>query len=77
MDIEKLVSIIGDFVDVDDVEIDENTRIRTDLGLNSFDIVNIIVELEREYNVSIADDKLNSIRTVGEIAALIEEKTKG
>ena len=72
MDItEKIIEIIGDFVDIEGMEINDETRIRTDMGLNSFDIVNIAVELENEFGAKIPDEKLNSVHTIGDLKALI------
>ncbi len=70
--LEKVLEIINDFVDVDLETADENTRLRSDLGLNSFDFVNVAVELEREYGIKIPDATAANIRTVGELVELVK-----
>ncbi len=70
--LEKVLEIINDFVDVDPETTDENTRLRSDLGLNSFDFVNVAIELEREYGVKIPDATAANIRTVGELIDLVK-----
>ena len=72
---EKVLAILRDFADVDNMnEVNKDTRLRADLGLNSFDFVNIAVAFESEFGISIPDDAIPELRTVGDIFALIEEK---
>ena len=47
-----------------------------DLGADSLDTVELIMEFERVFNVSIPDDKAEKIATVGDAIAYIEENTK-
>ncbi len=70
--LEKILEIINDFVDVDLETTDENTRLRSELGLNSFDFVNVAIELEREYGIKIPDASAANVRTVGELVELVK-----
>ncbi|MBQ7597195.1 MAG: acyl carrier protein [Clostridia bacterium] len=70
--LEKVLEIINDFVDVDLDTADENTRLRGELGLNSFDFVNVAIELEREFGVKIPDSAAANLRTVGELVELVK-----
>ena len=72
--LEKLKNLILDFADADADSIDENTELRSDLSLNSLDIVNIAVAIESEFNINIDENRLMKMRTVGEVAKYIEEK---
>ena len=72
--LEAIVSIISDFVDVDPAEVTVDSKLRSDLGLNSFDFVNIAVEVEREYNIKIPDVDIAQLKTVGDLLTLVEEK---
>lgn len=72
--LEELKNIICDFVDIDPGTINEDSVLRTDLGLNSFDLVNVAVAVESRYNVTIPDKDISSIKTVGDIISLIESK---
>ena len=71
METEKIIEIISDFADIEGMEISDETRIRNDIGLNSFDIINITVELENAFGVKIPDEKLSSVHTIGDLKTLI------
>ena len=47
-----------------------------DLGADSLDTVELIMEFEKEFGVSIPDDKAEEIRTVGDAIAYIENNSK-
>ena len=72
--LEAIIAIISDFVDVDPAEVTVDSKLRSDLGLNSFDFVNIAVEVEREYNIRIPDTDIAQLKTVGDLLALVEIK---
>ena len=71
---EKVLTILGDFADVDMNEVNRDTKLRADLGLNSFDFVNIAVAFEAEFGIAIPDKEIPDLRTVGDIIDLIETK---
>ena len=71
--LKAIVAIISDFVDVDPDEVTVDSKLRSDLGLNSFDFVNIAVEVEREYNIKIPDVDIAQLKTVGDLLKLVEE----
>lgn len=71
---DKIVEILSDFVDFDESEVNSKTRLRSDIGLNSFDFVNVAVELEKEFGVKIPDKEMSSLRTIGEIEQLVKKK---
>ncbi|MDR0838115.1 MAG: acyl carrier protein [Oscillospiraceae bacterium] len=52
-------------------EITPETDVREDLGMDSLDAVELIMELEDEFNVAIPSEKSADLKTVGEIAALV------
>lgn len=70
--LEAIIAIISDFVDVDPAEVTVDSKLRSDLGLNSFDFVNIAVEVEREYNIKIPDADISQLKTVGDLLALVD-----
>ena len=70
--LEAIIAIISDFVDVDPAEVTVDSKLRSDLGLNSFDFVNIAVEVEREYNIKIPDTDISQLMTVGDLLALVD-----
>ncbi len=50
------------------------TRIRQDLGVSSANLVDVVLEFEEAFNLTIADDELAKIVTLGDAVKLIEEK---
>ena len=70
--LEAIIAIISDFVDIDPAEVTVDSKLRSDLGLNSFDFVNIAVEVEREYNIKIPDTDISQLKTVGDLLALVD-----
>ena len=72
--LEAIIAIISDFVDVDPAEVTVDSKLRSDLGLNPFDFVNIAVEVEREYNIKIPDADIAQLKTVGDLLDLVEIK---
>lgn len=71
--IEKLREVICHFVDIDPNSLTEDTNIRTELGLNSLELVNIAVAIEDEFDVEIPDREVINIETLGDAAKLIEK----
>lgn len=70
--LETIRNIICSYVDIDPDEITESSRIRSDIGLNSFDLVNVAVDLENEYGISIDSKSFGGIKTIGDIMKYIE-----
>jgi acyl carrier protein len=60
------------------IEISEETNIARDLGLDSLAIMNFIMALEDEYDISIPLDRVAQVETVGDLEKAIEElRSKG
>jgi acyl carrier protein len=73
---EKVKSIIVDKLGVDEAEVKPEASFTNDLGADSLDTVELIMEFEKEFNISIPDDKAEKITTVGEAIQYIENETK-
>ena len=71
--LEKMREIIGEFVDIDPSEITPETNIRTDLGLNSRELVNLAVEIEEAFEVEIPDREAMDLATVQDAIDIIEK----
>ena len=71
--LEKLQNIISDYADIPADQITEETNIRTDLGLNSLELVNMAVAIEDEFEVEIPDREALGLETVGDVIAVIEK----
>ena len=50
---------------------DQNTVIR-ELGLDSIDLIEMVVEFEEQFNVSIPTEKIKDIKTVGDILSVLD-----
>lgn len=75
---EKVKKIIEEQLMVDESEITEDATFIDDLGADSLDVVEMIMELEDEFGIEIPDEDVEKITTVGEaieyIRKLVEEK---
>ena len=73
---EKVKAIIVDNLGVDIAEVADSASFTNDLGADSLDTVELIMEFEKEFDIQIPDDKAEAISTVGDAIAFIKE-TKG
>ena len=55
-------------------EINSNTRFIEDLGVNSARLVDIVIDIEDKFNISIDDESADQIRTIGDAIKVIEAK---
>ena len=74
--IEILKEIICEYVEIEPEEIAAESNIRFDLGASSFDLMNIATAIEEKFKVKMSNASLPKIKTVGDIAQLLEEKIK-
>ncbi len=73
---DKVKAIIVDKLSVDEAEVKPEASFANDLGADSLDTVELIMEFEKEFKISIPDDQAEKISTVGDAIAYIEEHTK-
>ncbi len=59
---------------VDDSKVAENANMVEDLGADSANLMMLIMDLETEFNMTVEDDALGTIRTVGDIVDYIQKK---
>ncbi|WP_185876781.1 acyl carrier protein [Blattabacterium cuenoti] len=69
----RVHTLIIDKLSVDENEIVPTASFTNDLGADSLDIVELIMEFEKEFNISISDEKAEKITTVGEAIKAIED----
>ncbi len=72
---EKVKKIITEKLGVEESEVTPEASFTNDLGADSLDTVELIMEFEKEFNISIPDDQAESITTVGQAIAYLEEHT--
>lgn len=73
---EKVTKIIVDKLGVEESEVTAEASFTNDLGADSLDTVELIMEFEKEFNISIPDEKAETIATVGDAVKYLEENTK-
>ena len=69
---EKVKAIIIDKLGVDENEVTNDASFTNDLGADSLDTVELIMEFEKEFDIQIPDDKAEAIATVGDAISFIE-----
>jgi acyl carrier protein len=69
----KIKEVIVDLLGVDESEIQMDTDLREDLGADSLDFTEIVMELEEEYGFEADEAKLLEIKTFGDVVKYIEE----
>ena len=73
---EKVRTIIVDQLGADENAVTESSKIIDDLGADSLDVVEMLMTLEDEFNVTVSDEESVNLKTVGDIVKLIDSKTK-
>ena len=69
----KVTAIIVDKLGVDENEVNVDASFTNDLGADSLDTVELIMEFETEFDIQIPDDQAENIGTVGQAISYIEE----
>jgi acyl carrier protein len=72
----KVTKIIVDKLGVDESEVTLEASFTNDLGADSLDTVELIMEFEKEFNIAIPDDQAEKIGTVGQAVEYIENNVK-
>ena len=73
---ERVKAIIVDKLGVSESEVTPEATFTQDLGADSLDTVELIMEFEKEFGISIPDDKAETIQTVGDAISYIEANAK-
>ena len=68
----KVKAIIVDKLGVDESEVTTTASFTDDLGADSLDTVELIMEFEKEFDIQIPDDKAEKITTVGDAISFIK-----
>ncbi|GEN34141.1 MULTISPECIES: acyl carrier protein [Aneurinibacillus] len=69
---DRVKKIIVDRLGVDESEIKEEASFKDDLGADSLDVVELVMELEDEFDLEISDEDAEKITTVGDVIKYIE-----
>ena len=69
---ERVKKIIVDRLGVDESEVTPEASFKDDLGADSLDVVELVMELEDEFELEISDEEAEKINTVGEVVEYIK-----
>jgi acyl carrier protein len=69
---EKVKQIIVDKLGVDESEVTQDASFQNDLGADSLDTVELIMEFEKEFDISIPDEQAENIQTVGQAVTYLQ-----
>lgn len=69
----RVKKIIVDKLGIDEADVTNEASFTGDLGADSLDTVELMMEFEKEFNISIPDDQAENITTVGQAVSYLEE----
>ena len=72
--LDKLTAIIREYMDDNSIEVTENTIFIADLGLSSFDLVQLASIVEDELDVEIPDRMIKNFKTVGDVISFLDKQ---
>ena len=73
---EQIVPMIAEKLGVNESEVTMDASFTNDLGADSLDTVELMLDFEKKFGISIPDDQQENIVTVGDVIRLIEEEQK-
>ena len=73
---DKMREIIVEQLDVDEDKVTTDASITEDLGADSLDVVDLVMNIEESFDLEIPDEEVENIKTVGDIVKFIEAKTE-
>ena len=68
----ELKKIVLDYLGDDDMDVSEDSVLTDDLGLTSLDLISIVGDVEDSFDISVEDEAMESIETVGDVLDYIE-----
>jgi acyl carrier protein len=71
----KITRILVDKLALDESELGDNQKFYDDLGVDSLDFFEVIVDVEKSFNISIADDEVTRLNTLGALVAYVEKNS--
>lgn len=70
----KVISIVEDYLDDENIEINKESNLRVDTGINSMVLISMILKFEDTFMITIDDDDIPKMITVNDIVTYIGEK---
>ena len=71
---ERVIEIVCEHLGVNKEQVKRSTSFQEDMGADSLDIVELVMELEEEFGINIPDDQAEKIKTIGEAVDYIERE---
>lgn len=73
---EQITAILSESFGLSPDEIQADSRLEADLGINSLELAELALRCDEEFGVEIEDEDIHRLITVGDVAAYIEEKAE-
>jgi len=70
---ERVLNFLGEYAEIDD-SVNEDSQLIADLGLSSLSVMEIVNDAEDVFSITINDDELTGLVTVGDVINLLEKK---
>ena len=71
--LEQIAEIITNYIDIDPSEVKSGVSLRSDLGMSSLDMINMAVEIEDTFGISLPNSDIINLSTVDELIKYIED----
>ena len=75
--LEKIRKILEEELNIDPEDVNEDSDFRDDLGVDSLDLFELVMNLENEYGVEFPAEELETLRTVGDVIEFLEKNNVG
>ena len=72
--VKAIGELAGEVLDADPSSVTEETTFAEDLGADSLELIELVSELEERFDVSVPEDELEGVNTVGDAASLVMAK---
>ncbi len=69
---EKIAEILAEQLSIDVDEITEDSMLEEDLDAGSYDIIDVVMSIEDDFQLEVPDEEIESWKTVGDIVSFIE-----
>lgn len=76
MTFEKMKSIISNQLEIDSEKITLESNLIEDLGVDSLDLIDLVMSIEDEFEIEVPDTEVENIKTVGDAVKYIDENSK-
>lgn len=70
--LELIKKILSKQLQIDPEDINEDTDIKEDLGVDSLDVVEMLVSIEEETGITVPDDEIMNFKTIGDVVEYLE-----